>query len=335
MKNSSVLKYYDDESPWMTELRRLARNIKYAGVEKQRLFEAKRERKRGETAFYDTPKGGNRYNYHRAITGPVVETTGYSDQNDVLMRDTLKSQHEGVPDKPKRVGSRWLLGDANLSAESQHPLSAEADYGAMLPSIQHSDMGEVDIPEIKSILITSSVAEEGKSLISANLSITMAKDEPDKEILLIDGDMRKPTQHELFAIEKEPGLSSILTGEASLSESIYQSELENLWVIPSGASVQSPPRLLSSKKAHELIKACSNFFDMVVIDAPPIIPVNDPAVIAPYVDGVLLVVMAKKAFRETIQKAIEFIEVARANFLGVVLNKVEIKRGRYYSYGYK
>jgi len=356
-KNNSVLTYYDDESPWTTALRRLARNIKYSGYAKKRLsaihpgarYAAKRRGEKAEDLpgephgrlttlldFHGIPEIGNGHNYHRAITGPVVETTGYSDTDDVLMGDALKKQHESSLNTSRRVGSRWLLEDANLLAETQHSLSAEADYEATLPNIQHRGVEEVEIPEIKSILITSSVAEEGKSLISANLSITMAKDEPDKEILLVDSDMRKPKQHELFAIEKEPGLSSILTGKASLSESIYQSELENLWIIPSGAFVQSPPRLLSSPKARELIKACSDFFDMVVIDAPPIIPVNDPAVIAPYVDGVLLVVMAKRTFRETIQKAIEFIEAARANFLGIVLNKVDIKRGGdYYSYGYK
>lgn len=363
-KNKSLLTYYDDESPWTTELRRLARNIKYSGF-------APPPRGLGRGARHNTPEIGNRDN-HRAITGrPVVETTGYADTNDVLMGDAL-SQQKKAAEKSRRVGSRWMLETGNPFDETQKSLvnrpvgspfalpsrseptpSAGDDYEAMkndfasthtqmpdyrskLPNAGHRVVGEVEIPEIKSVLITSSVEEEGKSLIASNLAITMAKDEPDKDVLLIDCDMRKPKQHELFALEREPGLSSILTGEASLDASISQSELENLWVIPSGDFVESPPRLLASQKARELIKACSDFFDMVIIDAPPIIPVNDPAVLAPYADGVLLVVAAKKTFRETIQRAIELIETAQANFLGVVLNKVDIKRGRYYySYGYK
>jgi len=192
---------------------------------------------------------------------------------------------------------------------------------------------------INSILITSAVPSEGKSLVAANLAITIAKDEG-KNVLLIDCDMRKSSIHSLFGIEREAGLSSFLEGAATLEEIIKDTELENLKIIPGGSEVPSPTHLLKKEKTKELLSECKSKFDFIICDAPPIVPVHDSEILSQYVDGVLLVVLAGKTFRQIVTRATELLEEAHANVLGVILNDIQgnlpyYYHPRYYHHYYK
>ena len=192
---------------------------------------------------------------------------------------------------------------------------------------------------INSILITSAIQNEGKTLVAAHLAITIAKDEGEN-VLLIDFDMRRPYLHSLFGIERKAGLSSFLEGTVSLEKIIKHTELENLKVIPGGSRVSSPTHLLKKEKTKELMNECKSKFDFIICDAPPVIPVHDSEILSQYVDGVLFVVLAGKTFREVVTRATELLEEAHANVLGVVLNDVQADlpyyyHPRYYRHYYK
>ena len=182
---------------------------------------------------------------------------------------------------------------------------------------------------INSILITSAMPGEGKTLLAAHLAITMAKDE-EKKVLLIDCDMRRPSVHSLFGIERKAGLTSFLEETATLEEIIKDTELENLKIIPGGSRIPSITHLLKKGKMNELLDECKSKFDFVICDAPPVIPVHDSELLSQYLDGVVLVVLAGKTFREIVERAIQYLKEAHANVLGVVLNDVDGKLPYYY-----
>lgn len=186
--------------------------------------------------------------------------------------------------------------------------------------------------EVRSILITSATKHEGKSIIAANLAIAMAKRENNKQILLIDCDLRKPVIHSLFGIEKEQGFADLLNGVAEVSEAAHDTQLPNLKVIPTGPGMDSPLHLLPGAK--DVLAECKNLFDVVICDAPPIIPVDDTAIMGPHVDGVLLVVLAGKTDRVVVKRAIEILNEAKVEILGTVLNNLYGILPYYYDYKY-
>ncbi len=192
------------------------------------------------------------------------------------------------------------------------------------------------VSDVKAVLFTSAQAHEGKSFITSLLGITIAKDNPGQKILLIDSDLRRSKLHEFFVQSLTPGLSEVLQDTSSLNEAIQHTDLPNLFLLPGGnADAISPERLLAASRTHELLRACCDFFDMILIDAPPIIPVDDVSILAPYTDGVVMVVMAKHTVRGEVERAIELVHASQAELLGIVINKVKQIRHRYGHYSSK
>ncbi len=187
--------------------------------------------------------------------------------------------------------------------------------------------------EINSILVTSAAKHEGKSLIAANLAIAMAKNEKDKNVLLMDCDLRMPTLHTLFCIERKPGLSSLLEDDAHPSDIARDTELDNLKVITSGHTSQSPIVLFSRIK--EVLDKCKSAFDILICDSPPVVPVDDASMIAPNVDGVILVVMAGKTDRMVVKRAVDILNnIKETRLLGIALNNFNRTLPYYYDYNY-
>jgi len=186
--------------------------------------------------------------------------------------------------------------------------------------------------EINSILVTSATKHEGKSLIAANLAIAIAKREEEKKVLLIDLDLRRPTIYSLFGIKRIPGINSMLEGEAELSHVVHDTEIANLKIIPSGHAIDSPSQLL--KNAKDVLNKCKESFDIIICDSPPIMPADDASLLAPYIEGVLMVVMAGKTDRMIVKRSIEILESVNAKILGIVLNNLHKTLPYYYDYGY-
>jgi capsular exopolysaccharide synthesis family protein len=194
--------------------------------------------------------------------------------------------------------------------------------------------------EVKSIMVTSATKHEGKSLIAANLAIAIARRENDKKVLLIDCDLRRPMIHSLFGMEREPGFASLLAGESEPNDVAHDTELGNLKVIPVGSFVDPPSEVLASAK--DALYRCTSggdppgrpFCDILICDAPPVVPVDDVGILGPHVDGVLLVVLAGKTDRMVVKRAIDILHDVNAEILGIVLNNLHGVLPYYYDHKY-
>ena len=178
------------------------------------------------------------------------------------------------------------------------------------------------------IVITSSVPGEGKTVVSTNLSVALAQ--AGHRVLLIDADMRKPRVHDVFRARMAPGLSNLLVGNASASESIVESSTSGLWLMPAGTLPPNPAELLGSKRFKDFVAFLVQHFDWVIIDSPPVMAVTDAAIVANLAQGVLFVVGAEMTSRRVAQRAVEQLELSQARMLGVVLNRVDLEHNPYY-----
>ncbi len=184
-----------------------------------------------------------------------------------------------------------------------------------------------------SLLITSPGESEGKTTLAVNLAMAMAQLE-DIRVLLIDADLRKQNPDPIFNVgtknESPNGLADFLMGESTFREIVHQTNVDNLSVVPRGFCPSNPSELLHSKHMTELLSWYRQEGYHVIIDAPPVLPVTDPAVLAPQVDGVLLVVSAGETNREACRLAIQRLTASGGKLLGVVLQKADVADVPYY-----
>jgi len=202
---------------------------------------------------------------------------------------------------------------------------AEA-YRQLRTNIQFSTL---DKP-LKTLLVTSTGPEEGKSTTLANLAVTIAQ--TGSTVILADCDMRRPTIHQLFGIKNGTGLTSVLIDSSAKDFPLEDSGIPNLRILPSGPLPPNPSELLGSRRMTELIDQLKAQADFVLFDSPPIIAVTDAAVLATKMDGVLLIIKAGVTKRELAKKAKDLLEKVNANLLGVVLNNVKYEVGPHYYY---
>ncbi|KWT48640.1 capsular biosynthesis protein [Lactococcus lactis] len=186
---------------------------------------------------------------------------------------------------------------------------------------------------IKSFLVSSSEEAAGKSTASANLAVAFAQQ--GKKVLLIDGDLRKPTVNITFKVQNRVGLTNILMHQSSIEDAIQGTRIsENLTIITSGPIPPNPSELLASSAMKDLIDSVSDFFDVVLIDTPPLSAVTDAQILSSYVGGVVLVVRAYETKKESLAKTKKILEQVNANILGVVLYGVDSSdSSSYYYYG--
>lgn len=185
---------------------------------------------------------------------------------------------------------------------------------------------------IQRLLVTSSVPEEGKTFVTANLGQSFAR-QPECRVLLIDADLRASRLHIPFGAPEMPGLSDYLLGEADQEKITQVGPGGNLCLIPGGRNVANPSELLHSDRMKLLLENMSKMFDWILLDTPPALAVHDASALADLCDGVLFVVRAGSTDGETASKATS--EFRDKNLLGVVLNRVQ-KQEVYdaYYYGY-
>ena len=187
----------------------------------------------------------------------------------------------------------------------------------------------------QTILLTSTVQSEGKSWISANLATTFAQ--TGSRTLIIDADMRRPRQYKIFQINPTPGLSNFLseineTGRRQKIDAldcIKKTEVENLYLLPSGNIPPNPSELLVSEKTLELIDAVTNNFDVVIFDGAPCLLVTDSTIISRLVDNTVLVTSYKYTKIDDLKEAKKRIKRVGGNIAGVILNRIEISKKKY------
>jgi capsular exopolysaccharide synthesis family protein len=225
---------------------------------------------------------------------------------------------------PASVDKHQIISDINPKS-----YIAEA-YKTLRTNIQFSSVDD----EIKVILIASSLHEEGKSTTSVNLAVTYAQE--NKRVLIIDADLRKPTLHRFFAKSNRSGLTNLLADQITVNEAVMDTHIPYLSLLTSGTIPPNPAELLASKKMDNLLKELKNDFDIIIIDSPPSIAVTDAQILSTKCDGVVLVINHGKVKREAVRKVVASLTHVKANLLGVVINKKDLRKAEadyYYKYG--
>lgn len=203
-------------------------------------------------------------------------------------------------------------------------------FRSLRTNIQFMNSGK----ELKTVLVTSTVQGEGKSLVVANLAITFAQTK--KKTLVVDADMRKGRQHEIFNVVSRPGLSNYLSGIdenssnfSDLKKCIQSTEVENLFVMSAGDIPPNPSELVISEKMQELIQKLKDEFDIIIFDGTPSILVTDAIILSRIVDTTIIVATHKETKMENLKKVKNDIENVGGKVAGVILNKVPISTKKY------
>lgn len=205
-------------------------------------------------------------------------------------------------------------------------------------SIKTSIMFPEDGRELRMILVTSSVPGEGKSFVATNVAASIASS-MDNYVLLIDGDLKRPTIAEIFSLPPEaPGLDVYLNNQCSLEDVIYRTQIEKLSVIPAGNVVENPSELIaSSAMSHMLTEVRSRYSDRyVIIDSPPPLFAPETIALSRYVDGIVVVIRNDKTLKKTVAEMLDKLD--RTKVIGIVLNRYDVPFGRdknyreYYTY---
>ncbi len=205
------------------------------------------------------------------------------------------------------------LHPALVAAIAPHSAPAE-QYRAVRARLAQCD----DPGQLRSIVVTSPAAGDGKSITAANLALTMAQ-ELQHNVLLIDADLRGSTVHELFGVERGPGLADVLTGAATLDDALVYLPDHRLTLLPAGETPAFPAEMLGSAGMRRLLDTLRNRFDRIVLDAPAAAPLSDTPTLGTVADGVLMVVRAGISKRPALDEALTAFDGDKV--LGVVLNE--------------
>ncbi len=183
----------------------------------------------------------------------------------------------------------------------------------------------------KVIMITSSIPGEGKSFVAANLAGAFSM--VNKKVLLIDCDLRKGRQSKLFNINDDKGLSVLLLDDINnYKKYIHKTQVDNLYVLLNGIVPPNPSELLGSQKNKELLELLKKYFDIIILDCPPVSAVTDSVVLSNLADKIVLVCSYKKTPIELLKDTVKSFDTAKGKIAGVVINQVKHKHGSKYYY---
>jgi len=234
----------------------------------------------------------------------------------------------------KPSANQWTQLKPTLVTEAPHPklvcvtgeesLAAEK-FRFLAVRLRHLQQKR----PLKRLLITSSMSEEGKSTVAANLACALARRQ--QKVLLLEGDLRRPSLAKLFGLGPIPGLSELLQGEPSAAMNICQLQRISLWILPAGDPLRMPLEVMQSRRLSLLMDRLSEWFDWIVIDTPPVLPLGDTSVWMRLADGILLVTRPGKTAKRQLQRGLEAIE--QSKLLGALLNgSRDLASDEYYHY---
>jgi capsular exopolysaccharide synthesis family protein len=254
-----------------------------------------------------------------------VERTGFSVLGSIPFIATQKMRRHRKDGNGEimRIESRLITHFAPKS-----PIS-EA-YRTLRTNIQYANADR----SIKSVLVTSSGMGEGKSTSVANLAITFAQ--MGSKTLIVDTDLRRPVLHGIFEQSRNEGLTNVLVGRLSMEEAIKPTKIDHLSLLTSGTLPPNPSELLASKMMEKFIESAVSQYDIVLFDTPPVIAVTDAAVLAPNVDGAILIIRSGGTSRDALIRSRTLLDNVKANVLGILVNGINVDRmmGSYYYYYY-
>ncbi len=285
--------------------------------------------------------------------------------NATVIDEGTVPQYQALPNKPRDAALSTALGlmvgllaafavtladtrvrnEASLALVTDAPLLGtitrgprRADIGLVAARDPHSHIAE-DFRRVQSalsfanvdgaarrLLVTSTSPAEGKSTFAANLAVTLA--ELGEDALLVDADLRRPRVGEIFGLDQNVGLTDVVRSSITLDDAVTAWRQSGPDLLLSGERPPNPATILTSNAFAEMLTEATAQHDVLLVDSPPVLSVADPNLLAPLVDGVVIVVDASKTRRAQLRSAIHTLEGAGATIMGVVLNKVKMPRGR-------
>jgi capsular exopolysaccharide synthesis family protein len=260
-----------------------------------------------------------------AATSGIVTVREYLD--DTVKDDESVSKLTGLPvvghvaqfARPGRPGEQLRAGIDPASRE------AEA-YRSMRTNVTFGISGQEGV---KRLLLTSPGPGEGKSTTAANLAVVFGL--AGSRVLVVDADLRRPNQHRIFGLPNSSGLTNLLvSGGVSLDNAVQRTAHERVWVLPSGPIPANPSELLGSGRMNSLLTALEQHFDIVILDAPPVLAVTDPAVLSSVVSASVVVVQHGKTRSNELKSAVQRLAVAGKPIAGIVINRVGGSQAGYY-----
>ncbi len=209
-----------------------------------------------------------------------------------------------------------------------HPTSA---FGESIRTLYTSILlSRVDDPP-KSILITSSLPKEGKTVIATCLA--RLRGAAGQRVVVVDADLRHPKIHRLFDVPVQPGLTDLLAGDASIDDVVHKDKASGAHVIPAGRPVPNPQDLLGSDQMRKFFDALAGSYDLVILDSPPVVAVSDARILSNAVDITIFIVRWADTRREVVSQGIKQIATSGGRLAGVVLSLVNAKKHAGYGYG--
>lgn len=179
--------------------------------------------------------------------------------------------------------------------------------------------------------VTSSVPAEGKSTVACNAAVALAR--AGSRVLLVDADLRRGTQHQLFSVSNEPGLSSYLQGGTDTVDSmVCTTDVDNLTLMPAGAPMQNPIPFLHAERFHALLRDLRGWYEYVIVDLPPVRSAADALIVAPLADAIVLVAAASETRKDDMTYTKRMIRSVKSKLCGCVLTKASLRSGGYYYY---
>jgi capsular exopolysaccharide synthesis family protein len=215
--------------------------------------------------------------------------------------------------------------DPHLVAALAPTSLAAEQYRSLRTRIKRSESGRA----LRTIAVTSPNKGDGKSLTAANLALTMAQ-EFQQRVLLVDCDLRRPSVHQLFGLSEAPGLGDVLMNAAELEHSLVLLPEHHLTVLPAGLPPSNPAELLGSAAMRRVLDTLRSRFDRILIDVPPVAPLADLHILAPMVDGLLMIVRAGVTPKPAIERALAGLDQTKV--LGLVLNESGGENDAYANY---
>ena len=253
-----------------------------------------------------------------------------------VLREMLDTTVKGNDDIAAATDAPILGGILFDSEAPKQPLiSALSTHSPRVEAfrILRTNLQFVDVDEHKKVfVVTSSVPGEGKTTTASNTALALQ--DAGQRTLLIDADMRRPQLAKLFSLEGSVGLTSVLLGRIDLAEAIQVHGESGLEVLTSGRLPPNPAELLQSQSMHQLLEEARQGYDVIVIDAPPLLPVTDAALLAVQADGAVVVVRQGKTTRDQFATSMQRLRAVGARPLGITLNMVAARGRRGYGYGY-
>ena len=258
---------------------------------------------------------------------------------DALQKMEREKQPELKKESPQTLTEDIVFDDKIVSFFESYSLAAE-QFRRIKVNIILRDAES----EFKTILVTSAMSGEGKSLISINLAFSIAE-EYESHALLVDCDLRNPSFSRWFGFQNRIGVSDYLMGRANLSELLIKTPVDKLSVLPAGTLEDNPVELIGSNKMKELITELKKRYDdrFIIFDSSPLLATTEPSVLNKMVDGILLVIRSGETPRESVHQALKMLD--KKKIVGVALNALEFKTHAmkrryfgqdryYYNYGY-